>query len=114
MKVIALLQHLGAKLRIYDPYYKGETINNFKVCNSLDEALNNTSAIAVLTDHDEFKKIDFTKVIEKNKSLILVDSRNIYNSESLPPGTIYCGVGRPIKQIYNVITDSSMIMIWHE
>jgi|SRR5271157_607013 len=99
IKVIALLQELNAKLKIYDPYYKGETINNFEICNSLDEALNETSAIVVLTDHDEFKEIDFNKIMETNGSLILVDSRNIYNLEMLPPGTICCGVGRPLRQI---------------
>ncbi|MHA1728375.1 MAG: UDP-glucose/GDP-mannose dehydrogenase family protein, partial [Promethearchaeota archaeon] len=99
VKVVKLLQQLDATLKVYDPYYKGENIDDFTVFDSLDEALSGTKAVAVLTDHSEFIDIDFKKFMEKNGQLILIDARNIYNKSNLPVGTIYCGVGRPLQKI---------------
>jgi UDP-N-acetyl-D-mannosaminuronate dehydrogenase len=97
IKVIKLLKGLNADLAIYDPYYKGEDINGFSLEKSLDDALNGATAIAVLTDHDEFKQLDFKAIGAKNGRLVIIDSRNIYNLDQFPKGTIYCGVGRPLQ-----------------
>lgn len=99
VKVINLLQQLGAELRIFDPYYAGEDVENFHVLDNLDEAFQGTKAVAVLTDHAEFRQIDFKKYIDGNKNLIIIDSRNIYNTDRFPSGTIYCGVGRPLQKV---------------
>ncbi|MHA1819651.1 MAG: nucleotide sugar dehydrogenase [Promethearchaeota archaeon] len=99
IKVIELLQQLGADLKIFDPYYKGEEVLNFKVEESIDDTIENADAIAILTDHKEFKDLDFEKLKNKMNSLILVDSRNIYKKEALPKGTIYCGVGQTLQKI---------------
>ena len=99
IKVIKLLQQLGAKLQIYDPYYEGEGIKNLKICSSLEEAIEGTKAIAILTDHSIFKDIDFKTIKNKNGTLVLIDSRNMCDVKTLPKGTIYCGVGRKIRLI---------------
>lgn len=99
VKVIQLLKQLNAKLNIYDPYFKGEQLEGHRVFNTLDEAVEGTCAIVILTDHDEFKHIDFHALGKKLKRLIIIDSRNTYAVNQFPAGTIYCGVGRPMRII---------------
>jgi nucleotide sugar dehydrogenase len=100
IKVIHFLQSLGAKIKAWDPYYKGEFVENFQVSPSLDDALEDSDCIVLLTDHTQFNLIDFG-VIQQNFShdLILVDSRNVYDLKKLPKNTIYCGVGRTLQLI---------------
>ncbi|MEX2680059.1 MAG: nucleotide sugar dehydrogenase [Candidatus Sigynarchaeota archaeon] len=99
IRVINLLKQLNAKLKIYDPFFKGEQINGWQGCNSLEEAVSGTSAIIILTDHDEFKRIDFKMLYERVTRMIIIDSRNIYDANTFPEGTIYCGIGRPLRKI---------------
>ena len=100
IKVIQFLQSLQAKIKVWDPYYKGEFVENFMVSHSLNEAVENSDCILLLTDHEEFKTIDFSELSEiLDRELLLVDSRNIYSEDQLPEGTIYCGVGRMLKII---------------
>jgi nucleotide sugar dehydrogenase len=88
----------NSKITIYDPYYKGETVKNIKVAKSLEEAISNTECIVLLTDHDEFKDFDFTRVeIDEKDPLVLVDSRNIYDFDQLPENVVYSGVGRRLR-----------------
>jgi UDP-N-acetyl-D-mannosaminuronate dehydrogenase len=56
---ISHLSALGAQLKVYDPYYIGEKLPNFDVCSSIDEALDKTKAIVILTDHREFLNLSF-------------------------------------------------------
>lgn len=88
-----------SKVSVYDPYYKGETIESIEVANSLEDVLNfNTECIVLLTDHDEFKELNFNR-IETNETdpLVLVDSRNIYDFDQLPENLVYSGVGRRLR-----------------
>ena len=100
IKVIQFLHSLGAKLNVWDPYYKGEFVDNFQVSDSLNDAVENSDCIVLLTDHKEFNLIDFGR-IQNNSSheLLLVDSRNVYDLKKLPKNTIYCGVGRSLQII---------------
>lgn len=99
-KVIQYLSKHKANIQIWDPYYKGETVLGYPVSNSIEESLEHTDCIVLLTDHAEFYDIDFKSIQKKyNEKLLLVDSRNIYETTSLPPNIIYCGVGRKIRQL---------------
>ena len=55
----------------------------------------NTDLIILLTEWDEFKTIDFKRVI-KNKKFKVFDLRNLYNPEEMRTNKIeYYSVGRP-------------------
>lgn len=99
LKVIEYLSQIGANLKIYDPYYAGEKIGAFEISKTLDETISKSKAIAVLTDHKEFLKIDWGSIAQKMGQLILIDSRNIYDINQLPKKTLYCGVGRFLREI---------------
>jgi len=99
LKVANLLKKKKASIQVWDPYYKEKTIEGIKIAGSFQEALKETECIVLLTDHKEFRDINFQYIIEnkkKNSSLVFVDSRNVYDPDNLPEGIIYCGVGRKI------------------
>ncbi|MBT4828766.1 MAG: nucleotide sugar dehydrogenase [Candidatus Marinimicrobia bacterium] len=75
LDVLRLLENDGAELSFYDPYvpFVGLNGNRMMGMETLSkEALNNSDAIVIMTDHDQ---IDFQFVVE-NGSLI-IDSRNV-------------------------------------
>ena len=87
-----------ALLRIYDPKVKKsdvhsslgmtnsdtETANQVSFCQSAEEACSDTHAIAVLTEWDEFKEMDFEKVFERmRKPAYLFDGRNLLDLAEL-------------------------------
>jgi len=100
MRVVDYLNRNFANVKIWDPYYAGELVDGRQVEPSLLSAVQDSQCVVVLTDHKEFLNLDFAK-IKANMAgkLILVDSRNIYEYHQLPKGSIYCGVGRKIKEI---------------
>lgn len=100
LKVVEYLVKNSADVKVWDPYYAGEKVNGFEVCQNFDEAVVDAQCLVVLTDHKEFLSLNFADLKKKMvEPFILVDSRNIFERFQLPTGTIYCGVGRKIQQI---------------
>ncbi|WP_371803564.1 nucleotide sugar dehydrogenase [Candidatus Lokiarchaeum ossiferum] len=100
MKVIDYLLMKNAKIQVWDPYYKGEHVGNFQVLNSIEESLLKSDCVVVLTDHKEFYSLDFENLhSQTGQPFVIIDSRNIYDPQKLPQGTIYCGVGRKLKKV---------------
>ncbi|MHA1734476.1 MAG: nucleotide sugar dehydrogenase [Promethearchaeota archaeon] len=99
LKVVSLLREMGANLRVFDPFYRGEVVEDLEIYKTLGESLDGTRAVVVLTDHPDFRLIDFRDLGKRMKPLIVVDSRNMYNLNDFPAGTIYYGVGRPLQEI---------------
>lgn len=97
--IVRRLDETGANLRLYDP----KAMNNFKLSfpeggnityfkNKYD-SLKDSDALLIVTDWDEFKKVDLNKVKKLMKLPIIIDGRNIYEKEDLN-GFEYYGVGR--------------------
>ena len=85
-----------ADLRIYDPKVKAASIlsslgwtekeasGRITFCGDAEEACQGTHAIALLTEWDEFKDIDFDEVFEKmSKPAYFFDGRNLIDPELL-------------------------------
>jgi len=70
--------------------------NNLIFCSSAAEAADDAHAIAVMTEWDEFKEIDFPSIYQKMKKPAFVfDGRNILEENNLPQlGFEYYGIGR--------------------
>jgi UDPglucose 6-dehydrogenase len=99
-----IIQHLvdnGVKVRAYDPV----AMSNFQALfgkarvtwceNALDTA-QDADALCLLTEWEEFSKIDLGRLQTVLKHPILIDGRNVFNEENLL-GTefVYYSVGRP-------------------
>tara|TARA_Y100001954_G_C15796035_1_gene597661 strand:- start:687 stop:2009 length:1323 start_codon:yes stop_codon:yes gene_type:complete len=87
--VIKELIKRGATINAYDPkamkeakshYLKNLPVNYF---NHKYDALEKSNAIIILTEWKEFRSPDFNKLIDKLKSPIIFDGRNIYNDFNL-------------------------------
>ncbi len=97
--IITNLLNLGAKIQAYDPKAAENAKvcfkDNIKYCVSSNEALENTDAMLLLTEWDEFKRPDFNKMKELMKNPVIFDGRNQYNGNYLKEiGFEYYSVGK--------------------
>lgn len=96
--VISELQKRGAEIRACDPVAIEEAkklIKNVVFFQDPLEALTGSEALLLVTEWDEYKNLDFTKISRIMKSLTIVDGRNIYDRKLLEKlGFIYGGIGK--------------------
>ena len=98
LKMIPYLCKKGSKITYYDP--TGQKINFAKVKNcqykkSIKDACKNADLIVIHTEWDEFKSLEFNKIV-KNKNFRIFDLRNLYNPKQMKIKKIkYYSVGRP-------------------
>jgi len=97
IKMIPYLCKKGAIVNYYDPSGEKKIFRKLKNCffkdNIKDNCLN-CDLVILLTEWDEFKTIDFKKII-KNTKFKIYDLRNLYNPEEMKKNNIkYYSVGR--------------------
>ena len=81
LKMIPYLCKKGAKVNYYDPSGEKESFKKIKNCFYKRDIKNNclnADLIVLLTEWDEFKTIDFKKIV-KNTKFKVYDLRNLYN-----------------------------------
>ena len=97
LKMIPYLCKKGAKVNYYDPSGEKNEFKNIKNCNYKNNIKSNCSGadlIVLLTEWDEFKSLDFKKIVNKNKFKVF-DLRNLYSAEEMRKNKInYHSVGR--------------------
>jgi len=97
LTMIPYLHKKGAHISYYDPTgIKKEFVklNNCKFYNQINLTCKNADLIILHTEWDEFKSLDFKKIV-KNKKFKLYDLRNLYNSEKMKKNKIrYVSIGR--------------------
>ena len=97
LKIVKLLQNEGITMKSYDP----EAMDNAKkenaeliLCSNAYEACEDTKAIIIGTEWNEFRALDFVKIKGSADNLIIFDLRNIYNAKELRDiGFQYFGTG---------------------
>ncbi len=91
----------GMYVRVYDPIavedvrklYGGR--NGVVYCSSVEESVEGSNVIVLVTEWDEFRNVDFKAIGGLMKSRILFDGRNIYDEGQLAEGGFtYYGLGR--------------------
>jgi UDP-N-acetyl-D-glucosamine dehydrogenase len=84
-KVKEILKNKNAIIEVYDPWIKNEsTIEN------LDEVLDKSDYIILVTDHDEFKEKLTSSYLEKKEIKFVIDGRNCLDLKNKK----YHGIGR--------------------
>jgi UDPglucose 6-dehydrogenase len=95
-----LIKH-KIKLQVYDPV----AMNNFKLIfgsrvvyyKNPYEALKNSDALCILTEWNEFKEVDLTKIKTLLRRPVIFDGRNIYKTQKMKNiGFDYQGIGNNI------------------
>jgi UDPglucose 6-dehydrogenase len=99
LEVVAALTDAGATVRAFDPVamepakllFPGVTY-----CKSAYEAVTGADAVAVVTEWNEFKHLNFERISSLLKGKIVFDGRNLYDPAQVRRnGLAYFGVGRP-------------------
>ncbi|WP_079514403.1 nucleotide sugar dehydrogenase [Rossellomorea marisflavi] len=74
MQVVSFLLEKGYNLSIYDPHVKQKQVN-LKL-SSFEDAVDKADCILILTDHEEFKRLDEVKIHSKMRTPIVFDTKN--------------------------------------
>jgi len=97
LKIIPKLIKKGSLIKYYEPTgFKKEfnKLKNIKYCTSLREACKNSDLLIIHTEWNEFKQLNFKKLVLKNNFKIY-DMRNLYSPEIMKKNKInYFSVGR--------------------
>ncbi len=100
LTMIPYLSKKGAIVSYYDPTGKKNNflkLKNTKYSNNVKDACKDADLIVLHTEWDEFKSLDFKRLV-KNKNFKVYDLRNLYNQEEMLKNKIkYYSIGRPIK-----------------
>ncbi|MCL6466590.1 MAG: nucleotide sugar dehydrogenase, partial [candidate division WOR-3 bacterium] len=96
--IIKALLAEGALVRAYDPQAMKNArkfLPDIEYCdNALDVAVD-ADLLAVLTEWEEFKKIDLREIKSRMRLPIICDGRNIFDPETVrKQGLTYIGIGR--------------------
>ncbi|EWY39324.1 UDP-glucose 6-dehydrogenase [Skermanella stibiiresistens SB22] len=101
LDIIPALQEKGAIIRAFDPAGRHEAeklLPGVVWCGDAYETLEGASAIALLTEWNEFRVLDLKRVRELMKTPVMVDLRNVYNPDDMEmAGFAYTCVGRPSR-----------------
>lgn len=103
IEIVDKLLELGAYPRLYDPIAMDNFRNSFSAsgnpsltwCDSGLEAAAGSEAICLLTEWEEFVRIDLAEVERSMSTPVLIDGRNVYHDERIrQTGFSYYPVGR--------------------
>ena len=97
LKMIPYLSKNGAKLSYYDPSGEKNEFKKIKNCSyktNIKSNCHNADLIIILTEWDEFKSLDFKKIV-KNTKVKIYDLRNLYNVKDMKKNKLkYYSIGR--------------------
>ncbi len=99
LEIVPGLQRAGALVRAFDPEGMDEArkmLSDVVFCENSYETMQDADAVAILTEWNEFRALDFSRVKELLKSPVIIDLRNIYSpAEMMAAGFQYSSIGRP-------------------
>jgi len=87
------LRRRGADVVIHDPYAKSE--RGYTVTRDLKAAVVGADALAIVTAHSAYRKLDLRALGRRMRRKVLVDGRNLFRGpEVLKAGFEYRGIGK--------------------
>ena len=98
--IIFKLLKMGAKVNVFDPiaeknFKKENPKFNINYYSNNFDATKNSDCLILVTEWDEFRTTDFSKLKENMKGNLIVDGRNIFNSKEVNEfGFKYIGIGK--------------------
>jgi len=97
IKVIPYLSKKNAEIRYYEPTgykYVFKKFKNVKFFDKVKDACNSSDLIIIHTDWNEFKQLNFKKLVNK-KNIKIFDMRNLYSIKKMKNNNIkYFCIGR--------------------
>ena len=92
----------GAKINYYEPTGSKEILDKHKNVKYFDDlylSVKKVDLIIIHTEWDEFKNLNFSKIKNNNKKVIIYDLRNLYDNRSFinKKNISYYSIGRPFN-----------------
>jgi UDPglucose 6-dehydrogenase len=97
LEVVGRLTARGARVRAFDPALTGRTVAkvDVEICADPYTTCEGADLLVVLTEWDEFRRLDFAKVAELLRVPAVLDARNLLDPAALRRrGFAYEGIGR--------------------
>ncbi len=98
LDIISLLLKEKANVKVYDPKAMNKVrkiFKNIQFCKDSYEVAKDADALVILTEWNEFKRLNLSKIKKLLKTPILVDGRNIFDPWRVKElGFTYLGIGR--------------------
>lgn len=96
--IIRGFQQEGTAIKAYDPQAMGNAkaiFRDIEYCESAYEAARGSDALIILTEWDEFRALDLSKIKQLLRQPVIIDGRNIYEPQRMKElGFMYRGIGR--------------------
>jgi UDPglucose 6-dehydrogenase len=101
LEIVELLQHEGAEVRAFDPAAMGHAdrlVPGVTACRDPYEAAEDADALLLVTEWNEFKQLDLTRLRRNMRRPVFVDGRNLYDPEAMAAaGFEYRAIGRNLR-----------------
>jgi UDPglucose 6-dehydrogenase len=98
LTILPALQKIGAAIRAYDPEAMAEAkplLPGVEWCANAYAAMEGADVLVILTEWNEFRALDLTRVGQLLNNPLIVDLRNIYDPQTMAAaGFNYVSVGR--------------------
>jgi UDPglucose 6-dehydrogenase len=101
LEIIRVLSASGMRIQAYDPVAGAkaqaalEANPGVEICQSQYAALEGADALAVVTDWNQFRNPDFSRMRSLMKTAVIFDGRNLYDPQYLAgQGFAYISIGR--------------------
>ncbi len=96
--IVKMLQEKGAQIKAFDPVAMenaGKYMENVIFCSNEYETVEGCDAMVIVTEWNQFRKLDLARIKDLLVSPVLVDLRNVYEPEDMAAkGFKYVCVGR--------------------
>jgi len=99
LSIVPALQAAGARIRAYDPEGMEEAkklLPGVDWCTDAYDAMTGADAAVIVTEWNQFRNLDLTRMKAVLRSPVVVDLRNIYDPGDMQAaGFAYSSIGRP-------------------
>ncbi len=99
LDIVPALLAAGADVQAFDPEGRHEAaklLPDVTLCDGPYEAMDGADAAVILTEWDQFRALDLTRVKGRLRTPVLIDLRNVYRpAEVRAHGLQYHSIGRP-------------------
>ena len=80
-KIVEILKTLGAKIKIYDPFFKSTSVFGIETEHDIDQALTNVDSVVLVTAHKEFYDLKPSYIASKIQMPVIVDTKRIFDTD---------------------------------
>ncbi len=98
VELIHLMQNEGAMIRAYDPQameVASRHLPRVQMCSDPYQVAEGADALVLVTEWNEFKNLDFEKLLQVMRKPVIFDGRNLWEPERIrSSGFTYLGIGR--------------------